>query len=135
MSNANIQDALELALNSLTPAILTAWPNVSIEPGSLELYQRADTLFAEPSNPTIGDGFYRELGYMQVTLYYPVQAGSRAAVTRAEMIRTLFKRGSTFTNGGIDVKIPRKPSLSLGNPQDGRYTVIVKIPFYADIFE
>lgn len=122
------------SIGGTVTAQLTAWENVSFVPQNAVPYQKVNFVFARPENPTKGDGFYREIGFLQVTLYYPLQKGPYAAMSRAELFRTTFPRGSSFSNNGIVVNIDRTPEIMPGMPTDESYIVIVRIPFYANIF-
>lgn len=134
MSQVKIRAALESALNSMSPSLTTAWENVAFSPPALSSpYQSAYVLFAEPENPSFGNGMHRERGIFQVSLRYPVQAGDSAARARAELIRTTFARGATFTNGGVTVTIERTPDVGQGAADEGRWVVPVKIRFYSNI--
>jgi len=57
----------------------------------------------------VGDGFYREQGLFQVSLFYPLQTGTLTAATRAQAIRTAFKRGTTMTSGSVKVIVDLTP--------------------------
>jgi hypothetical protein len=134
MSTVSIRAALETALNGMSPAIATAWENVPFTtPAESVPYQVAHIILAEPDNSVYG-AEHRELGYMQVRLLYPLNAGSAAALTRAELIRDLFARGVSFQNSGISVIIMRTPEILPATVEDGRYAVVVRVRFYANIF-
>lgn len=133
MSMVKIRQALETGLSTITPALATAYENVPYAPVTGTPYQTVYMLFNNPDNPTLGDGFYRERGIMQVSLKYPLNNGSTACATRVELVRQKFKRGATFTKDGITVTIDKTPSVSFMTEAD-RYTAVVKIYFYSDIF-
>ena len=101
MSISSVRIALETKLATITPALSTAYENVPFTPVTGTPYQRAYLMPATPANPTMGDGYYREQGIFQVSLFYPLQAGPKTAADRAELIRAAFKRGTTLTTGGI----------------------------------
>ena len=132
MSHVAVRAALETALNGITPALATAWANTNFTP-TADPYQIVKILFADPDSRTLGVAEYWEQGYMQVRLMYPLAAGTETAGARAELIRSTFKRGSAFASSGITTKIRWTPSISGGQVEDGRWAVIVKIPFYANI--
>lgn len=115
-------------------AQLTAWENVGFEPLNGVPYQKVNFIFARPDNVTMGDAFYRERGFMQITLYYPQKTGPVAAMSRAELIRKTYPRGASFSNNGFTVHIDRTAEIMPGMPTDESYIVIVRVPFYADIF-
>lgn len=129
MSTVLIRQALEVALNAITPAIATAFENANFKPPAESVpYQIVHVLFARPDNREIGRS-HQELGYLQVKLMYPIRTGSLAAMTRAELLRTTFYRGSSFTSGGVVVNITDTPEITPGEIEESRYSVIVKIRF------
>lgn len=133
MSLVKVRAALETALNAITPTIDTAWENASYTPVSGTPYQQVNLLAARPENPTFGDGFYRENGYLQISLCYPIGAGPVDADTRAELLRTSFPRAKTLLSGGVTVVVSGTPEISPARIDGDRYVVPVKIPFFANI--
>lgn len=134
-SIVSIKAALEQALKTGTTPFPLGWENVAFTPpvdGSA--FAVATLLPATPDNPTMGDGFYREVGLLQVTLSYPVGNGSGKAYAKADEIRALFPRGSSCTSGGITVRITRTPVVGPGLPQSDRFVLPVRITYSADIF-
>lgn len=117
----------------MTPAIVTAWENVPFTPPAATVpYQMAHVLFAQPDNLVYGSE-YREQGIFQVRLMYPINAGSGAALARAELLRQQFSRGTTLTASGTTVHISGTPEIAPGAVEENRYAVIVRIRFYAHI--
>lgn len=135
MSNLAIRRAMETRLASIEPSIATAWENDDFEPVEGVPYQEAYMLYARPENPTMGDGFYRQRGYMQVTLRYPLNTGPYDAGLRGEMIREAFKRGLSVQADGVETKIDETPEVPGGAVIDGRYVIVMRIRFYADLFK
>ena len=133
MSIADIRDALEIALASITPEIATAWESVAFEPTPGIPYQAVNLLFAEPENPTMGGDFHRERGIIQITLAYPIDEGPQALEARAQLIRDAFPRAQTFTRNAITVIIEKTPEISPGQIDGDRRRVPVKIRFFANI--
>ena len=134
MSLVSIRAALETKLKAITPVLATAWENGAYTPVPGTAYQQVYLLTATPENPTLGDAFYREHGILQITLMYPLKAGSNAATTRAELIRTAFKRGTTLTSGTVSVIIERTPEIGQGRVDGDRWALPVKIRWYAGIY-
>ncbi|MFZ2407006.1 MAG: phage tail terminator-like protein [Methylobacter sp.] len=132
MSIISVRAALETALNAMTPSLSTCWENTPHTAVAGTPYQQVYLLVAEPENPTMGDGFYREQGILQITLMYPLQTGSATAAARAELIRTTFKRGTSFTSGAVTVRINRTPEISPGRVDGDRFAVPVKIRWFSD---
>ena len=134
MSTVSIRSALETALNNISPALATAWENRPFSPPAQTVpYQIVHVLFAEPDNSVYGPE-HRELGYMQIRLMYPLNAGSAAAMARAELIRDTFARGESFTSSGITAISMRTPEILPATVEDGRYAVIVRVRFYANVY-
>lgn len=134
MSQAKIKAALELKLNSILPLVKTAFENVKFEPVSTEPYQVATVLFSQPENPTQGDGFYRERGFMQVSVRFPVGNGAGEALARAELLKAVFHRGLSLEREGVTTHIDRTPEIGSGSTEGNRYIINVRIRFYANIF-
>lgn len=132
MSNSAITTALETALAAQAPTFPTAWENVDFKP-TQAAYQVCTVLFSQPDNPTLGGGFFRQRGYMQVQLRYPLGEGKQPAVARAEALQAAFPRGASFASGGITTRIVRSSEIGTGYTDENRFIVNVKIWFMADI--
>jgi hypothetical protein len=128
MSIVSIRAALETALAGMTPSVSIAYENAPFTPAIGAPYQRINLLMARPDNAETGANFI-ELGIFQIRLCYPLQTGPSAAAARAELIRVTFRKAAAFTSGGITVTITDTPEISPGEPEDGRYILIVRIRF------
>ena len=126
-----VRIALETALYSLSPSFATAWENVSYRPTPGVPYQQAYLLFAKPDNPIFSSG-HRELGFMLVRLIYPLSTGLFDAMTRAELLRSAFYKGASFTSGDAIVYVERTPEILSGRVEGSRYVIPVKIRFFAN---
>lgn len=134
MTQAYIRNALENALAAITPVIDIVHENQSYVPIAGQPYAEAYVLFATPSNPTMGDGFYQELGIFQVNLQYPTEVGTADAAAQAQLIRNAFPRGATFVFGGVTVQVDQTPEISAGTVDGDRWFLPVKIRWHADIY-
>lgn len=136
MSNLIIRKLLETQLNSITPSTLpTAWENLAFKPIAGSAWQRVNMLPAQTENPTMGEGFKREVGVLQVTLFYPLNEGPQKAMQRAEVIRAAFKRSTAWFEGTLRVLIERDPYISPAVVVDGAwYALPVSIPYMGDVF-
>lgn len=132
MSAVKERQALEVALAAMTPALSTAYENMPFTPVPGTPYQRATVLLAQPANPEIGDG-YMDQGFMQVDLKYPLNAGPAAAEARAELTRSYFYRGRSFTASGVTTTIERTPEIMPGRVEEDRFVKSVRIRFYSHI--
>lgn len=134
MSIVSIRAALETRLNSMSPALSTAWEGMPFTPVTGTPYQQVNLLLNDSENPTMGDAMYRQSGFLQVLLCYPPGTGAKAASTRAEAVRSHFPRGLGLSSGGINVLIDLTPSIAPAIIDGDRYRIPVTIYFRADIF-
>lgn len=125
-----VRAALETALNAMSPALATAWENTPYTPVQGTPYQRVYLLAAQPDNPEMG-GHVIERGFLQVSLCYPLSTGPADATTRAELIRSTFKRGDAFTASGITTQIERTPEIAPAMIEEDRYVLPVRVRFFA----
>ena len=137
MSQLVVRRLLETALIAISGGLSssqTKWENRPFTPTPNVAYQRVDLLPAEPENPTVGDGFYRERGSMQVSLFFPAKGGSKDAQTQAELIRSAFPRGTKFTEGSVTVHVDSQPTILPAYEDGDRYVVPVRVRYYANVF-
>ena len=132
MSRVKIRAALETALAAMTPAVSTAFQNVAFTPVANVPYQKAEFLWARPTNDEFGSN-WRQDGICQVTLRYPANAGPGAAGARADLITATFKRGNSYTSSGVTVVISDTPEEMPGYDDADRWAVPVRIRFYAHL--
>ncbi|WP_342049877.1 MULTISPECIES: phage tail terminator-like protein [unclassified Cupriavidus] len=130
MSNVAVRRALEQHLDAMTPALSTAWQNVSFTPDPSAPYQEATLLLGAPENPAYG-AYYREVGVLQVALMYPFGGGTAEPELRAQAIRYWFARGTTVVVDDIEVVVQRTPTIAAGFRDNDRWRVPVSIPFFA----
>lgn len=130
MAASEARTALIAALEAMSPSLTTVDTNEAFEPSVDEAYQRADVLFAEPDNAEYGANF-QDRGFLQVTLCYPLAQGLDDIMTRAELLRTTFRRGAGFTSGSTTVTVNRTPQILPGQAEDTVFSVPVRIPFTA----
>lgn len=120
--------------NGSLVAQLTAWENVAFATNNPLPFQKIILMPATPENPTMGDGFYREVGMIQITLVWPGGLGTKAVTDRAGLIKSTFARGSTFEADGITVRVLRTPAILTGSVVDNSFLLPVRIQYQADIF-
>lgn len=132
MSIPAIRAALEKAVAAMTPALATAWPGVAFVPTENVPYQEANILFAEPEHSDTGLT-YRQGGFLQLSLRYPLGAGSADAEARAALIRSTFPRKRTLDpESGVTVQIDRAAAIDVMPNEDGRLVRVVRVRFYAN---
>lgn len=135
MALVEIRQALETHLNALTPSISTAWENIAFTPVNGTPYQRVNLVIADTQNPTMGDSHYRLVGFMQVTLCYPINGGAKTASQRADLLVNHFKRGVDLSPvSSIKTLIHKTPKIEAPMIDGDRYKLPVSIYFSTDIF-
>jgi hypothetical protein len=132
MSAVLVRQALEVAIAAMSPPLQTAYENAPFTPTNGTPYQRVTMLLAQPANDEFSP-VHREEGFLQVDLCYPLGAGPATATARAELIRTTFARGASFTASGVTVNIDRTPEIMPGRTEEDRFVIPVRIPFHAHI--
>ncbi len=130
MSLLAVRNALETALNAMSPALATAWENTPYTPVEGTPYQRVYLLSAEPDNPEMGR-MATERGFMQISLCYPLGTGPSAAMARAELIRATFPRGAAFSASGVTTQIERTPEIAPALIEEKHYVLPVRVRFFA----
>lgn len=135
MSHLAIRQALELKLVSIDPVMPTAFENDDFDTPAEGPYQEAFVMLAEPNNPTQDQDHYRQPGILQVTLRYPLGGGTLIPGKRAELLRDSFPIGLSLTADGVITHIDRTPDIGNGSNVNGRWVIVVRIRFYADVFK
>jgi hypothetical protein len=132
MSTLTIRAAFQKRLELMT-ALATAYENVDYVPVTGTPFQRFNLLPATPDNQVQGSSFYREQGLLQITLCYPQNKGANAVQTRAEAVKTHFKRGTTISESGLLVNVINTPTISSAFFEGDRYCIAVSIYYICDI--
>lgn len=134
---SNIRKAFEKRLITMPDglgAAKTAFENVPFTPVELEPYQMSKLVPVEAENPTLGDDYYREVGFWQVVLSYPKGKGVGAMTALAEKIKTYFKRGTTLTEGADVIVVDRTPTISSVYITDTRAELVIRVRYYCEQF-
>ena len=98
-SDAEFAIVREIAANAWdSHKAATAYENVSFTPTTGKPYQRSALAVLAPENPTLGDDYYREVGFYQVVLSYPKGEGVGNITSMAELVKDYFKRGTTLVD-------------------------------------
>jgi hypothetical protein len=134
MSLVVIRQQLEVAVAAALGSVKGVYENETYVPVAGVPHAQVNILFGEPLNPTFGDGFYREVGFVQILLRYPMKTGSGAANAAAQAIREAFPRGRTFVTGGVTTVISGTANALPSNEADDRFVLPVRVPFYSNVF-
>lgn len=133
MSIQTVRVALEKRIASLSPVISISYENATFTPVTGTPYLQVNLLPNTPDNSIMGQAVYFERGIFQVTLAYPLGAGTLAAGSRAQAIRTHFKRGTTLVESGVTVIVTSTPRISPAMIDADRYRVPISIEYQAQI--
>jgi hypothetical protein len=128
-----IRAALESKLASITPVIATAFENGTFKPVSGVPYQRSNLLPNTPEDSQIGSRSFFERGIYQVTLCYPLGAGTAACETRAQLVKDAFKRGTSIVQSGVTVITMNVPSVTSAMIDGDRYCLPISIRYQAQL--
>ncbi len=131
MSVELVRKAIETAVAAITPTIDCEWENVGYTPVTGTPYQKFNLLLADPDNYGYGSGPFIEMGFFQLSLFYPLQTGPSVATIRADLIRSTFYRGLTLTSGAQSVIIEKTPTIGSGRVDGDRYMIPVKVRFFS----
>ena len=129
---SEIERALEIRLATISGLPDIAWPNISYEPKPNTLYLRPNNLPVRPMRIGISDSDeYRRDGFFQVDVFAPINKGKKAALDQAELINTLFNKGTVITTtSGYKIKIS-SVTVESGQPTGTYYAVPVLIQYVA----
>lgn len=133
MSNVLIRKVLEDALAAMPGVPAFARQGRAFEPVIDVPYAQLHMIWNKPDGSTLGPGFRRDSGALQITLSFPDGEGTVPVETMAEKIRSRFKRGSTF-DAGFRVLVNDHPYTNQAASDDGWVRMAVRIPFQADVF-
>jgi hypothetical protein len=109
------------------------WENVEFTPTGAA-YQEAHMVYATSEDAALGNAYRRDRGFMQVTLFYPLNTGATAASDKADALISWFKRGSVVTNGGQSVRILNTPTKTILGSDGQFFKIAVSIYFNAEVF-
>lgn len=131
---SNITKAFNKRLATITPNIEIAYEGGSFTPTYGVPYQRVQLSPSRPLNPTLGGNYHREKGTFQIFLCYPSNAGTTTILDRAELTRSYFKRGDSFSEGDSTIIIMGTPFISGTSIVQDRIVLPVLISYSVEVF-
>jgi uncharacterized membrane protein len=134
MAIIQVKRAAERHLSTLSPAVDTAYEGVSFNAPSNTMYQRVQFSIRPPEDPVLGTGFHRELLTMQVFIAGLTNKGTAEVISRAELIRNHFKKGTVFTEGGVHIHVLRTPQIQGTTIASDRIICPVLIELVAEVY-
>lgn len=128
---ASISAALDTRLSTMASLPQVAWQNVVYKPVSGVLYLRPTILPAPTQQAGLGDiGLDEYQGIYQIDIFAAVGGGRGAAEAQADLIGDHFKRGTSLTSGGINVRL-RDVSRAAGVVDGDRFAISISINYMA----
>lgn len=132
MAIAETKKAAERHLNTLAPALPTAWESFEFTPPAT-IYQVVQFSINPPEDPVLGVGYYRERIQMQVFIVGPLNKGTGDVIARAELVRNRFKKGTFLTEGGVSIHVLSTPQITGTSITDTRLVCPVLIDLVAEV--
>lgn len=129
MSLTTIRAALETRLNGLSGALPTAWENLPYSPTVGTAWQRVRLLLNDPVDRALTNDVIEHRGFLEVTLFYPQNAGSSAAATKAQAVADRFAPVQTLTSSTTSVLIAQTARIGSAIALDDWFVVPVSIPW------
>lgn len=128
----SVEQAFEAAIAAISPGIPTKWANTDLRPmpAASVPYQSVDFIYSDPANDEYSAN-YREEGYCQITLRYPLNVGTADVNARVAAIKAAFPRGRALNAGGVTVTIERTPARSEALYLGDRIVVPVRVRYFS----
>lgn len=132
---SNVRKAFEKKLIAMPDGLgktNTAFESVEFKPKDNSPYQLSRLVALPVENPTLGDGYYREVGFYQVVLSYKRGEGVGALQSMADKVQSYFKRGMTLVEGTDKIIVDRTPEQSPVYINDTRAEITIRIRYYSE---
>lgn len=126
-----IKTAFELAMNSITPTIATAYENTPFIPTNNVPYQELYLIPSMNDNIFIDNAGFISYGIFQITLKYPTGKGTKDILDRIKLYLDNFQSGKNLTQGGITVNVLNTPSVKNAGVVGDRLVYILSINYQA----
>ena len=130
---SDIKKAAERYLATITPAVSTAYEAVKFEPPSNAMYQRVQFQIQQPDDPVFTAGYHREIVQLQVFVVDVIGSGTASALSRAELIRAKFKKGTTLEENGVRIHVLTTPFIGGSVIASDRLVVPVLVDLTAEV--
>ena len=122
----DIESAFTNQLQTLNDSPDVAWPNINYKPKAGHVYLTCHMLPGRFNQASMGaDGKDRQDGVFQITVFEPAGSGRS---TWPDLIAEHFKRGTTLSYNGTDVRI-RAASIGPAGVDGAWYIIPVSINY------
>ncbi len=129
MSLTTIRAALETRLNGMASPLPTAWENIRYSPTIGTAWQRVRLLVNDPIDRAVTADLAEHRGILEVSLFYPQNAGSSTAAAKAQAIADRFAPAQVLTSGSTRVEIGQTARIGTAFPLDEWFCIPVSIPW------
>ena len=126
MKTTEILALLETKLLAMPGVLPTAFENVAFTPPAAA-YQACYHLLNRPVDHGISGDLTEERGILQITLRYPEGKGRQQAGAMVDQIKAHFKPIQRIQGADFKIELSKTPSVSSGEPDEGRWTVPISI--------
>lgn len=130
----DIKRASERRLLAITPSVATSFEAIEFNPPVDLMYQRCQFMILPPDDPAFPPGYYRERVQMQVFVADTKGHGTTAANERAELIRSTFFKGLSYTENSIHIRVLETPQIQSAFISQDRVIVPVMIDLTCDVY-
>lgn len=127
--------ALDKRLKTAYPSITIIYENQQVVPPTNAIYFRTQHVLLEPIDPVLGSRYRREPINYQVFIVSPTNKGSGEALTKAEEIQELFKRGTTIVVDNLRIQIFNTPQIASAISISDKFVVPVIIPVTVEVYD
>lgn len=137
MNNVDVRVILQKAVKEeLGNQVQFQLEGVAFTPDPKKPYVRITVLKSQLDNPTMGDGFNREPGLLQLMLSFPSGEGTANIESAAWALRERFKRGTTYQEGTDRILIHKAPyEARADESKPGWIQLPVYVPYIVDVYQ
>ena len=125
--------AVERKLNTLLPAIPTAYEGVTFSPPS-GIYQYVQFVIGKPTDPVLGTEFHRENIEAQIFVCDVLGKGTANVLARAELTRELFTKGTFMLENNTRIHVLETPKIQGVLPTKDRLVVPIIVPLTVEVY-
>lgn len=125
--------AAERLLNSITPVVPIAYEGVAFNPPN-SIYQYVQFVIQPLTDPVLGAGYHRENIELQIFICDVLGKGTSNAISRAELVRSIFKKGLSLTENNTQIHILETPKIHGALPTKDRIVVPIIVPLTVEVY-
>lgn len=127
--------ALDKRLATAFPSVTIVYEGQKVNPPTNSIYFRTQHVLLEPVDPVLGSRYRREPINYQVFVVSPTNLGVGEALTKAEEIQELYKRGTIISVDNLRIQIFNTPQIASATPISDKLVVPVIIPVTVEVYD